>query len=201
MPIRRQWSTPSRAFWALVLAAPAALAGRLPSADFFRLKTPDGQAHIQQASDLCFGQVGRYDGLWIAPDRNSGDSGNKIFLIGSRDLAILKPGDDAKATLAFPVTGPVGGWSQFNSRHTGIKPEILADLRDEFENLARGRTPILDFEAIAIGLRTLPPYGRPADHTAARSAARWRWLRSRGSACARGRGSRTRRGGQPGSPA
>jgi len=162
LPIRHGWSKPSLALVALVLAAPVALAGSSPSVDLFRLKTPDGQANIQQASDLCFGQVSRYDGLWIAPDRNSGESGNKIFLIETARLTALKPGDDASATLVLPVTGPVKGWTQFNSRHTRIKPEILADLRDQFENFARGHKPILDFEALTIGPRTPAPHANAA---------------------------------------
>ena len=131
-----------------------ALAANSPTVELYRLKMPDGQKDICQASDLCFGQVGRFHGLWIVPDRNSGRSGNQIFLIDRAKLHALRPGQNAVATHAFPVAGPARGWDRFIADHARIDRAVLTELREQFDNFPNNRTPILDFEGIAIAPHT-----------------------------------------------
>lgn len=148
---------PSLALGVLIAVAPVTIAAQGPVVEPFRLMMPDGKASIDQASDLCFGQLGGYAGLWIAPDRNSGESGNQIFLIDQDRLARLKPGEDAVATHAFATVGPAEGWERFAAEHPRIDPAVLNGLREQFENFSLQRRPILDFEGITIAPRLSGP--------------------------------------------
>lgn len=154
---------PSLALGVLIAVAPVTFAAERPVVDLFRLKMPDGKASINQASDLCFGQLGGYAGLWIAPDRNSGESGNQIFLIDQARLARLKPGQDAVASHAFATVGPAEGWERFAVAHRSIDPAVLNGLREQFENFSLQRRPILDFEGITIGPRLSKPRAQASD--------------------------------------
>ena len=152
-PIRTRMTNHSLALGALIILASLAHAADSPVVECYRLKLPDGKTDMCQASDLCFGRLGKYDGLWIACDRNGGLSGNQIFLIDRSALADLKSGGDAVATRSFPTVGPAEGWERFNAEHARIAPEVLAELRRQFENFQQGKMPILDFEGITIAPR------------------------------------------------
>jgi len=165
---RHRWTWIGPAAWLLASALAPAVMANPPTVELYRLKMPGGQ-DVFQASDLCSGRVGEHEGLWIVCDRHGGPCGNRILFIDRQTLTKLKNGGDASVTQSFPAAGPTEGWEPFNKRHDRIAPEILNELRRQFENVDDDG-PLLDFEGIAIGPRSsiLPTTARgqpsiPAD--------------------------------------
>jgi len=117
----------------------------------YRLATADGRREINQASGLHDGRLGSRDGLWIVCDRNSTDSGNRIFFIDRRQLARARDRQPLPVTEAIPIVEPAHGWEAFAAAHPSVSRPVLDELRRQFANIRTGRRPILDLEAVTVG--------------------------------------------------
>ena len=123
---------------------------------YYRLKMPDGETDIAQASALHYGKLGEREGLWLVCDRNGGSCGNRIMFIGRQRLQHARPGGNVSADEAFVLAGPWHGWDRFIREHDGIDVAVLSELRRQFDNGVSGGKPILDLEAITIGRSRTP---------------------------------------------
>jgi len=122
----------------------------------YRLKMPDGETDVTQASGLHYGRLSEREGLWLVCDRNSGPCGNRILFIGRQRLHDAHPGGSISADEAFVLAGPRHGWDRFVREHGGIDAGVLFELRRQFDNGVSGGKPILDLEAITIGRSRAP---------------------------------------------
>ena len=116
----------------------------------YRLKSPDGQRNIEQASDLHYGRLGAREGLWLVCDRNSGECANQVYFIARERLAQARSGTALAVSEAIPIAGPADGWDGFRRRHTAVRLGVLAELRQQIEGRDNGRS-VLDLEGITIG--------------------------------------------------
>jgi len=119
--------------------------------EVFRLRAPDGNAPVSQASGLHFGWVGGRHGLWLVCDRNSGPSANQVFFIQQGRLDAAEAGGTIVASEAIPLVGPSEGWARFAHDRPAIPAEVMAELRHQLENHAAGHLPVLDLEGITAG--------------------------------------------------
>jgi len=117
----------------------------------YRLKTPDGNGDILQASGLHYGKWGDREGLWLVSDRNSQSCGNKIYFIDKQRLQNLQNKGTVAASEAISIVPPKEGWESFYKRHSAIPKDILKGLQQQVENGSKNINPILDLEDITIG--------------------------------------------------
>jgi len=117
----------------------------------YRLKMPDKVMDVRQASGLCYGRLGKREGLWLVCDRNSGSSGNKLHFIDKKSLSRARPEGTVIIDEAISIVPPAEGWGAFNKRHSVISRSVLARVRQQIDNGVNGRVPILDLEDITIG--------------------------------------------------
>ncbi len=132
---------------------------RPPQLLFCRLYRPGRTGAINQASDLCFGRIGSREGLWLACDRNGGDTAGRIFLFKPTTLATVAHRGDLAADEEFHVASPVEGWQAFGASRPALGADRLEDLRRRVE-AADPASPgsRLDLEALAVGRSPVPPH-------------------------------------------
>ncbi|MBI4579914.1 MAG: hypothetical protein HY718_09440 [Planctomycetes bacterium] len=145
---------------AVVFLACATLSAGEPSVTWYRLQSPglDGE-EIEQASDLCYGPLGEYRGLWTVCDRNGGRSAGRIYLFAPKALAAARAGGSITADHEFTVTPPPVGWSTFGRDHARLGPDVLNHIEERVAaGLTGGDGKRLDLEAVTIGVSSAAPH-------------------------------------------
>jgi len=155
----------SAGLYCLLGSAPQPAAAE-PTIDWYSLRSPGPAGHdIEQGSGLCFGSIGKRDGLWIVCDRNGGQSAGRIYRIGPQTLVAARRGEALTADEEFVITPPREGWPAFRAAHPNLgdmatNAEVLDHLQQRVEAGLRGTDgPRLDLEAVTIG----PGVGSPAE--------------------------------------
>jgi hypothetical protein len=122
-----------------------------PVVSKFRLAGPDRQFTIDQASGLCFGEIGDRRGLWLVCDRNGGASAGRLFYFSFNRLHDSVAGQVIQADEAFEIVLPEN-WPGFVRMFEAAGRERLAELRRQIRSTQqRGDQPRLDLEAVTIG--------------------------------------------------
>ncbi len=156
----------SRTLWCVFLFVFSMVSGcsasetSLPASDkngiaLYRLKGPGSAYDLEQASGLCYGKVGKREGLWVVCDRHGGTASGRIHFYSRTTLENAKPGEDLVADDALRIIPPQRGWVAFTGAFQGAGSELLTELRrrvppdDGMDHVGQA----LDLEGITIGRR------------------------------------------------
>lgn len=131
-----------------------------PTITRYRLQVPrPASHHVEQASDLCYGKLADREGLWMACDRNGGQTGGRIYRFSPTTLASASPDGTIIADEEIIITAPASGRTAFRKEHQELGPKVLDHIQERVaagSHLADGKP--LDLEAITIGLSPRPPH-------------------------------------------